>query len=54
MISPQGSPHWQFTANPVEIVTPELCPKVFNVWQQHEGRSELDAGVYRGAAPRPR
>lgn len=44
---PSGSPHWQFTANPVEVVPPELCPKVFTVWQQHEGSLDLAPG-YKG------
>lgn len=44
---PNGSPHWQYTGNPVEVVAPELCPRVFNVWQQHEGSLNMMPG-YKG------
>jgi hypothetical protein len=40
------SPHWKYTANPLEIVSAEYCPRVFNVEYEEEGKFDLP-GYYK-------
>jgi hypothetical protein len=36
-----GSPHWQYTGNPVETIAPEDCPKYFRIEILHQWEPEL-------------
>lgn len=38
---PPQSPQWQYTANPLEIIPAEDCPRVFNVEYEEEGKFNL-------------
>jgi hypothetical protein len=36
-----NSPHWQYTGNPVEIISAEDCPRIFSVEYEEEGKFNL-------------
>jgi hypothetical protein len=38
---PPQSPQWRYTANPLEIIPAEDCPRVFNVEYEEEGKFNL-------------
>ena len=40
-IAEPNSPHWKYTANPLEIIPAEDCPRVFNVEYEEEGKFNL-------------
>ena len=43
-VKPEGattSPHWQYTGNPVEVITPADCPQLFRIEVLHQWEPEL-------------